>query len=154
MMTKTGEAAISLDLLPFTRADIEQTVPVRFEQIVRHFQNHIALVGNGQRWTYLDLNRRVNRIAHAIKAFTEPGIGCVAFLLDHSPEMVIATLAVLKAGKGYLAIHPGSPAGAQQQIVRDATPELMLTTAKWESRAREITAGARAGVWGDCLVER
>jgi len=35
MTTETGEAALSLDLLPFTRADIEQTVPVRFEQVVR-----------------------------------------------------------------------------------------------------------------------
>ena len=131
MTTETGEAAISLDTLPFTRADIEQTVPVRFEQVACRFPNHTALVGSGQHWTYLDLNRRVNRIACAIKAFTEPGVGCVAFLLEHSPEMVIATLAVLKAGKVYLAIHPRTPASAQREIVRDAAPELMLTTAHW-----------------------
>ena len=141
MTTETGEAAISLDLLPFTRADIEQTVSIRFEQLVRRFPNHIALVGNGERWTYLDLNRRANRMAHAIKESTRPGVGCVAFLLDHSPEMVIATLAVLKAGKVYLAIHPRTPATAQRKIVRDAAPELMLTTAALESRAQEATAG-------------
>jgi len=154
MTTETGEAALSLDLLPFTRADIEQTVPVRFEQVVRRFPDHIALVGSGQRWTYLDLNKRINRTSHAIKTFTEPGIGCVAFLLDHSPEMVIATLAVLKAAKVYLAIHPGTPATAQREIVRDATPELMLTTAKLESRAREITAGACAVLRLDDIDER
>ena len=103
-------------VLPFTRADLEQTVYVRFEQVVRRFPNHIALVGNGERWTYLDLNRRVNRIGHAIKESTKPGVGCVAFLLDHWPEMVIATLAVLKAGKVYLAIHPRTPATAQREI--------------------------------------
>jgi len=154
MTTETGEAAISLDLLPFTRADIEQTVPVRFEQAVRCFPGLVALVGDGQRWTYLDLNRRVNQIAHAIRAFTEPGIGCVAFLFDHSPEMVIATLAVLKAAKVYLAIHPGTPVTAQREIVRDAAPELMLTTAKLESRAREITSGACAILRLDDIDER
>jgi len=154
MTTETGEAAISLNLLPFTRADIEQTVPVRFEQAVRCFPGLVALVGDGQRWTYLDLNRRVNQIAHAIRAFTGPGIGCVAFLLDHSPEMVIATLAVLKAAKVYLAIHPGTPVTAQREIVRDAAPELMLTTAKLESRAREITSGACAVLRLDDIDER
>jgi amino acid adenylation domain-containing protein len=152
--TETGEAAISLDLLPFTRADIEQTVPLRFEQAVRCFPGLVALVGDGQRWTYIDLNRRVNQIAHAIKASTEPGIGCVAFLLNHSPEMVIAALAVLKAAKVYLAIHPGTPVTAQREIVRDAAPELMLTTAKFESRAREITSGACAILRLDDIDER
>ena len=127
--------------LPFTREDIEQTIPERFEQAVRRFANHIALTGNGQRWTYSDLNRRANRIADAIKAFTKSGAGCVAFLADQSPEMVIATLGVLKAGKTYLAIHPLMPTLAQQEIVRDAAPELVLTTPALESRAREIAGG-------------
>ena len=43
--------------------------------------------------------------------------------------MVIATLAVLKAGKTYLAIHPAMPATRQAEIVRDVTPELIVTTA-------------------------
>ena len=154
MTTKTVETAIPLNLLPFTRADIEQSVSVRFEQVACRFPNHTALVGSGHHWTYLDLNRRVNRIAYAIKAFTEPGIGCVAFLLDHSPEMVIATLAMLKAAKVYLAIHPGTPTTAQQDILRDAKPELLLTTAKLESRARDIVAGACAILRLDDIDER
>ena len=105
---------------PLHGPTLSKRCSVRFEQVVRRFPDHIALVGNGERWTYLDLNRRVNRIAHAIKESTKPGVGCVVFLLDHSPEMVIATLAVLKAGKVYLAIHPGTPATAQREIVRDA----------------------------------
>ena len=105
-------------VLPFARADIEQTVPARFEQVVSHFSDRIALTGGERSWTYRELNGQVNRIARAILDSAGTGPGCVAYLLDHSPEMVIAALAVLKAGKTYLAIHPAMPAPAQLEIMR------------------------------------
>src|SRR5262249_22478558 len=83
---------------------------------------------------------RVNGIAHAIREETHPGVDCVAYLLDHSPEMVMTTLAILKAGKTYLAIHPGTPAAAQEEVVREVNPELIVTTAKHESRARALSS--------------
>ena len=128
--------------LPFTRADIEQTVPARFAQVARRFPDQIALTGHGRQWTYRELDRRANWLAHAIRERTRPGIGCVAYLVDHSPEMVIAALAVLKAGKTYLAIYPAMPGTRQADIVRDVAPELILTTAAHDSRARELAAGA------------
>ena len=124
-----------------TRADIEQTVPARFAQVVRRFPDHLALKGNGRQWTYRALDGRANAIAHAITEHARPGSGCVAYLVDHSPEMVIATLAVLKAGKTYLAIYPAMPGPKQADIVRDVAPELILTTAAHEARARELADG-------------
>lgn len=126
--------------LPFTRQDIDGTVPDRFERVVEHFPDRPALTGKGNSWTFRQLNNRVNRIAHAIKERTQPGLECVAYLLDHSPEMVITTLAVLKAGKTYLAIHPGTPAAAQAEVVRQVGPELIVTTAAHEGRARELSS--------------
>lgn len=139
--TRETARAAPLPGLPFTRADIEQTVPARFEQVARRFPNHVALTGQGRQWTYQELDRRANRIAHAIRERARLGTGCVAYLFDHSPEMVIATLAVLKAGKTYLAIYPAMPATRQTEIVRDVVPELILTTAAFESRAGEMAAG-------------
>ncbi len=139
--TETGRAA-PLSRLPFTRADIEQTVPARFDQVVRRVPDQVALTGHGRQWTYRELQGRANRIAHAIRGRARPGTGCVAYLFDHSPEMVIATLAVLKAGKTYLSIYPAMPAARQAEIVRDVAPELILTTAAFESQARELAAGA------------
>ena len=62
---RTGKAA-PIAGLPFTRADIEQTVPERFAQVVRRFPGQVALTGQGRRWTYRELDDRANRIAHAI----------------------------------------------------------------------------------------
>jgi len=126
--------------LPFTRDDIEGSIPARFERVARHFADHTALTGKGRHWTYRELNSQVNRIARAIQERTSPGVECVAHLVDHSPEMVIATLAILKAGKAYLAIHPGTPAPAQEEVVREVVPELILTTAAHESRARALAS--------------
>src|SRR4030095_6628213 len=95
--------------LPFTRDDIEGSIPARFERVAQHFAGHIALTGKGRRPTYRALNSQDRRSAHARRERTSPGVECVAHLVDHSPEMVIATLAILKAGKAYLAIHPGTP---------------------------------------------
>jgi acetolactate synthase-1/2/3 large subunit len=127
--------------VPFTREAIEQSVPARFEQVATVFPDRPALSGNGQKWTYVALNRRANRIAHAIRAQTSPGIGCVALLVDQSPEMVIATLGVLKAAKIYLGIHPGMPAAAQRAILRDAAPDLVLASGALAERARQVAAG-------------
>ena len=133
-------------VLPFTRDEIEGTIPSRFERVVESFPEHLALTGQGRRWTYRELNRQVNRIAHAIRKRTRPGAGCVAYLLDHSPEMVIATLAILKGGKTYLAIHPRTPAAAQQDVVREVRPELIVTTAAHEARARALASESGAVV--------
>ena len=116
-------------------------MPARFEKVATVFPDRPALSGNGQRWTYAALNRRANRIAHAIRAQTSPGIGCVALLVDQSPEMVIATLGVLKAAKIYLGIHPGMPAAAQNAILRDAAPDLVLASGALAERARQVAAG-------------
>lgn len=128
-------------LAAFTRADIEQTIPARFETVVQHVPDRLALRGDGRSWTYTELNRAANRIAHAIRGCTPAGSGRIAYLVGQSPGMVIATLAVLKAGKTYVAIHPQMPAAAQREILLDVEPDLLLTTAARERDAREISTG-------------
>jgi non-ribosomal peptide synthetase component F len=142
--SKIHDASARMEI-SFTKADIEQTVPARFEQAASHYPNHTALTDNGRSWTYAELNTQANRIAHAIRKQTQPDVGCVPYLLGHSAEMVIATLAVLKAGKTYLAIHPGMPASGQAAILRDAAPELILTSSAFESRVRNLVAETPSG---------
>ena len=132
---------IALAGLTFTRDTIEQNIPRRFEEVAAFFPHRRALTGNQQSWTYEALNREANRIAHAVRVNTILGIGCVAFLVDQSPEMVIAMLGILKAAKIYLGIHPGMPAAAQTEIIKDAVPDLLLTTAAWAERASRIAHG-------------
>ena len=135
-------SAAARTTLPFTQADIDQTIPARFEAVARAYGERLALTGDGRRWTYDALNRDANQMAHLIRARTRPGVGCVAYLLDHSPDMIVAALGVLKAGKTCLAIHPGMPDSAMGAIVKDVSPELVLTRDAFVARARAVAAEA------------
>ncbi|HSJ98920.1 MAG TPA: condensation domain-containing protein, partial [Myxococcota bacterium] len=72
--------------------------------------------------TYGALNRRANRVAHQLRGL---GVGpevVVGLCLPRSPELVVALLAVLKAGGAYLPLDPGQPAARLRRMVADARP--------------------------------
>ncbi|MFE2290347.1 amino acid adenylation domain-containing protein [Streptomyces sp. NPDC059452] len=90
---------------------------------------HPALQFGEQVLTYAELDERANRLAHELAARgTGPG-DLVALLLPRSPEMVIALLAVLKAGAAYLPIDAGYPRDRIAYMLDDARPALALTAA-------------------------
>ena len=126
--------------VPFERADIEQTVASRFTAIARLMPERVALTGCGSRWTYDALNRRANGIAHAIHDHTGAGRGPVALVAPQSPEMILATLSILKAGNTSVALHPTAPIAQQAAILTDVSPRLVVTTPDCESRARQAAA--------------
>src|ERR1700730_10071132 len=79
--------------------------PPRGSNIVRLFQdqagqtpNDFAVVSGGLRLTYRDLDAQSNRLAHYLKS---AGVGTetlVGLAVPRSHQMLIATLAVIKAG--------------------------------------------------------
>ncbi|RWN67631.1 MAG: hypothetical protein EOR99_10170 [Mesorhizobium sp.] len=125
-------------MMAFDRAELEQTIPARFDTVVRRYGSHVAIGGDRHRWTYDDVERRSNQLARAILEHTQPGRGCVAYLVDHSPDMVICALAALKAAKAFLCVHPGMPLAAQRDILSDAAPDLLLTDASHAPAAHDL----------------
>ncbi|WP_328973721.1 non-ribosomal peptide synthetase [Streptomyces sp. NBC_00239] len=78
--------------------------------------------------TYGETNARANRLARHLVA---QGVGpesLVGVCLERSADLVVALLAVLKAGGAYLPIDPDSPADRIAYIVQDAEPVLLVTT--------------------------
>ncbi|WP_414636210.1 amino acid adenylation domain-containing protein, partial [Actinophytocola sp.] len=85
-----------------------------------------ALVFQDQRYTFAELNTRANRLAHHL---IENGAGpdrLVALMLPRTADMVIAIMAVWKAGAAYLPLDPGLPADRVGLLLRDAAPVLLL----------------------------
>ncbi|HET9168255.1 MAG TPA: amino acid adenylation domain-containing protein [Actinospica sp.] len=90
--------------------------------------------------TYADLDRRAGRIASRL---CESGAGpgaLVAVRAQRSIELVIALLAVLKSGAGYLPLDPEYPEDRLASMVDDAKPVLVLT--RENLREFEGTRGA------------
>jgi amino acid adenylation domain-containing protein len=138
------DAKDRVSAIPFDRAEFEQSIVTRFEKVAARCASQTALCGNGEEWTYDELERRSNQVARAILDRISPGIGCVAYLVDHSPNMVICALGALKAAKAYLCLHPTMPAAAQLDVVRDAAPDVLLTDASHETAARSLAGDDRS----------
>src|SRR5689334_25094825 len=54
--------------IEFSKEEIEQSIPARFEQIVSRYPDRVAIKTTTHALTYDELNRAANRIATAILA--------------------------------------------------------------------------------------
>ncbi|GAA2256041.1 hypothetical protein GCM10010232_51860 [Streptomyces amakusaensis] len=82
--------------------------------------------GGARRLTYGGLDHRARLLAHRLR---DRGVGpgsVVALCLDKSPELIVAVLAVLKAGGAYLPLPTDLPAGRLARTVRTAGAVLVL----------------------------
>ncbi|CAM5471906.1 D-alanine--D-alanyl carrier protein ligase [Streptomyces antimycoticus] len=96
-----------------------------------------ALAYEDVRLSYAELEARANRLARYL---ITRGVGpesLVAVVMDRSPDLITALLAVVKAGGAYLPIDPGQPAERVAFICADATPVAVLTTTAIGGRLRE-----------------
>src|SRR6185295_15490520 len=91
----------------------------------------LAIVSDEGDLTYADLEQRANRLARYLGSQgASPGIGRgarVAILLERGPEMVVAILAVLKAGAAYVPLDPGYPAERLAFMLGDAAVAGIVT---------------------------
>jgi len=97
-----------------------------FEAQVEKTPDGIAVVFEEEELRYAELNRRANQLAHRLR---ELGVGPdrrVAICAERSFEMVIALLAVLKAGAAYLPVDPDYPADRVGFMLADAGPVLAV----------------------------
>ena len=101
-----------------------------FEAQVERTPHAIALVFEDEQLTYSELNRRANQLAHYLH---QRGIGAeslVAVILERKVEMVVALLAVLKAGAAYVPIDPEYPRERIIYMLTDCGAVLALTEAR------------------------
>jgi amino acid adenylation domain-containing protein/non-ribosomal peptide synthase protein (TIGR01720 family) len=99
----------------------------RFEEWAEHSPHALAVVLGEQRWTYQELNRGANRLARRLVG---QGVGpdvLVGIGTARSPELVLAVLAVLKAGGAFLPLAPEYPAERLSYMIRDAAVEHLIT---------------------------
>ena len=110
-----------------TTADREpETVLDLFRARVSAAPEAVA-VGGDRPLTYAGLDVEANRLARELVA---RGIGpedVVALALPRGPELVVAAVAVLKAGAAYLPIDPVYPADRIAFMLADARPAMGLT---------------------------
>ncbi|MDH3476203.1 MAG: amino acid adenylation domain-containing protein, partial [Rhodospirillales bacterium] len=108
----------------------EATLVELFEQQVARRPEHIALCFEAHELSYAELEARANQLAWQLIG---EGIGpedIVALCLPRSPEMILAILAILKAGAAYLPLESDYPTERLAFMIEDARPRRILTSAR------------------------
>ncbi len=96
------------------------TIQAAFEAQVAQRPAAIAILSGEEKLSYLQLDVRANRLARHLAA---QGIGpesVVALALPRSIDMVVAVIAVLKAGGAYLPLDPGQPSQRTEFMLGDS----------------------------------
>ncbi|MGO4870615.1 MAG: AMP-binding protein [Roseiarcus sp.] len=84
-------------------------LPSRFDAQVEQTPRAIASVFADRSLTYAELNARANQLAQHLRCLGAREEQVVAVCTERSDEMLIALLAVLKAGGVYLPLDPAYP---------------------------------------------
>ncbi|MGV9757637.1 non-ribosomal peptide synthetase [Streptomyces tricolor] len=79
--------------------------------------------------TYRDLVERANALAHDLRGLGAGPEQLVGVCLPKSADMVVALLAILKAGAGYMPLDPRYPHQRVQLMVRDSQVPVVVTDA-------------------------
>ena len=111
---------------------LNQTLVTLFEQQVAKTPEKIAVVFEDCRLSYLELNQKVNQLAHyLLQLKTEqklPNNPLIAICVERSLLMVISIIAILKAGGAYVPIDPRYPSERIHLILEDSHASFLLTT--------------------------
>ncbi|MEL5306740.1 amino acid adenylation domain-containing protein [Serratia nevei] len=140
MATNATQPASHLDLLPAAERELllygwnrtaevypaQSSAHVLFEQWAQRTPDAVAVVNDRDSLSYAQLNAHANQLAHQLIAQgVRPG-DRVATSLERSVSLVIAQLAILKAGAAYVPLDPHLPVARQAWIIGDSGASLIL----------------------------
>ncbi|KXV10795.1 hypothetical protein CR51_08605 [Caballeronia megalochromosomata] len=103
-----------------------QSIPQRFARIVARQPHAIAVRCGTRALTYRQLDRMSNRLAHRLRARGVAHETRVAVDMTRSLELIVATLAIVKAGGCYLPLYRGQPPERRQRMLDDTRTALVL----------------------------
>lgn len=105
-----------------------------FERQVSLTPDALAAIFEDQVLTYAQLNQKANRLAHYLQMM---GVGpekMVGVCVDRSLDMIVALLAVMKAGGAYLPMDPVYPVDRLAFMIQDAKIPVLLTQLQLRDR--------------------
>ncbi|WP_156628431.1 condensation domain-containing protein, partial [Mycobacterium sp. 1274756.6] len=117
-----------------TAPSVWKSIPGLFAEQVVAGPGVVALRFEGRSWTYRQVDEASNRLAHLLVGRgVRPG-GRVGLVLPRSADAVIAILAVLKTGAGYVPVDPMVPDERIEFVFSDAEAAVVLADAEHADR--------------------
>ncbi|PCJ16860.1 MAG: hypothetical protein COB04_09935 [Gammaproteobacteria bacterium] len=133
--TSFGLSSIDYDFIQFEkRFPKYDNVQALFEQQVEATPHGEALVFEGQRLSYLELDQRANQLAHYLRDAGVVEKDLVAVCLPRSLDLVVALYGIIKAGAAYVPLDPSLPRDRLSYILDDTKAPIVLTTSELQDR--------------------
>ncbi|MFD5028670.1 amino acid adenylation domain-containing protein, partial [Streptomyces sp. NPDC058373] len=109
-------------------AAAQGSIPGRFAEQVAATPGAPALTSGDELLTYAELDARANQLAHHLRECGVRREDPVAVCLPRSTDLVVAALAVLKAGGSYLPVDPALPRERVAWMLAESCVRTAVTT--------------------------
>ncbi len=100
----------------------------------RQNPDQVALIFEEQQFSYAELDRRSNQLAHHLRSL---GVGpevLVGLCVERSLEMVVGLLGILKAGGAYVPLDPSFPQARLAYMIADSGMRVLVTHRQLDQR--------------------
>jgi amino acid adenylation domain-containing protein len=101
----------------------------------------VALVCDGRRLTYAEIEEQSNRLAHALRARGIERGDRVALYLRNSVELVLGIFGVLKAGAVFVVLNPSTKFDKLAYILGNCGASALITSSSKAEIAERLLAG-------------
>ena len=144
-----------LNVFNDTKVDyqLDKTVVDLFEEQVQKSPDNIAVVSNGKKLTYKELNEKANQLANYLVNASVKSGDIVGIMTNRSVEMVIGLIAILKAGATYLPIDPDYPLQRISYMLDNSKSNIILVNEQTfdliEGTYNKINISLNQGLYND-----
>jgi amino acid adenylation domain-containing protein len=138
-------------LYTFNKTEMEyprtKTIDQLFEEQAERAGDHIAVIGIGHgvqgmvSLTYNKLEKKSNQLSWVLREKGVQPDNVVGLMVDHSIEMIIGILGILKSGGAYLPLDPTYPKERINFMLKDSNAGILL---KSEIRSTKSVATLRS----------
>ncbi|AZK48667.1 non-ribosomal peptide synthetase [Paenibacillus lentus] len=118
-----------------------RTLHSLFESQVKKRPDSVALIMGDQQLTYHELNERANQLARILRRKGVQPDQVVGLMTERSFDMIVAILAIFKAGGAYMPIDPSYPDERINYMLEDSHAPLLLVQHSGLLRAELDHAG-------------
>jgi amino acid adenylation domain-containing protein len=112
-----------------------------FDRMAQNTPDQVAISCGDTRVTYGELQQRTDKLARMLLSDGAKKGSVVAILLDDKVDAIMSIIAVLKAGAAFVPFDPLLPELRLETMIRDVTPDLLISEAHLTQRLNGFTPG-------------
>ncbi len=117
--------------------DTSKDLSALFRQQVQVTPDAVALEDGTAKYTYTQLDRKVDELSHRLQKHKVRRDSLVGVLLPRSADYVIACLAALRAGGAFLVLELAYPPELLADVIDDAKPAVVVTFKSETSKIKD-----------------